>query len=205
MVESHAPNPRAPRRRSSAELTRAVRDGRRFVEALRALSARAHDPDAADLALASELGRALVRRCDTRHEGWRTLRDALQEVGAEIPWSRAERQAYDPTAVRILADCAAPGFTPLLRVQHAAAQQRARALAAHTNSDDILALLAEPGPSLDREAWEQALSRSVTARSRGQLSARLRDVAPAPAPAPVPAPAPEEPPPAVAVVPDPIG
>ena len=135
-----------------------------------------------------------MRRCDTRHEGWRTLRDALQEVGADIPWSRAERQAYEPTALRVLADCAAPGYTPLLRVQHAAAQQRARALAAHTNADEILTLLGERGLELDGAAWERALSRAVTARSRGQLAARLReDVA-----------ATDDPPAALSIVPDPI-
>ncbi|MCW3002998.1 MAG: hypothetical protein JWQ20_2296, partial [Conexibacter sp.] len=59
-VEANAPNPRAPRRRSSAELARSVRAGRHFAEALRALGLRGQEPDADDRALAEELARVLV-------------------------------------------------------------------------------------------------------------------------------------------------
>src|SRR3954467_7519608 len=95
-MEGFAVDSRPSRRRSSAELARAVRQGRRFSEALGALSVRAGDPDRDDLRLAEEFARTLVRRCDTRHRGWQTLRDTLQEAGAEIPWSRAERQGETP-------------------------------------------------------------------------------------------------------------
>src|SRR4051794_37922487 len=109
VASEHAPNPRASRTRSSAELTRSVREGRRFAEALRALGFRAHNPDDADVALADALARALVRRADTRHEGWRNLRHALEQAGAAPPWARCQRQAQNPTAGRILRDCGAPG------------------------------------------------------------------------------------------------
>src|SRR6478672_9430145 len=128
-IDDPAGNPRVRARRSSGDLARMVRRGRSYSEALNALSARAADPDVDDLRLADELARTLVRRCDTRHEGWQNLRDTLQEAGADIPWARAERQAYAPAARSILADCATPGRTPLVRVQHAAAQERARVLA----------------------------------------------------------------------------
>jgi hypothetical protein len=153
-----------------------VRQGRSFSEALNALSARAGDPDSDDLRLAEELARTLVRRCDTRHEGWQNLRDALQDAGADIPWARAERQAYAPAARSILADCASPGRTPLVRVQHAAAQERARALADHLDSG-AGGQLGASEVELDPAEWADALVTVVRARSRAGLAKRLRDVA----------------------------
>ena len=175
-MEEFAVDPRPPRRRSSAELARAVRQGRRFSEALGALSVRAGNPDRDDRRLADELARTLVRRCDTRHRGWQTLRDTLQEAGANIPWARAERQAYAPAARLILADCATPGRTPLLRVQHTAAQERARALAGHLGSA-AAAQLGAPDVELDPADWPDALAAAVRARSRAGLAIGLRDAA----------------------------
>jgi hypothetical protein len=179
-IEEVAINPRAPRRRSSAELGRAVRQGRRFSEALRELGFRAESPDAADLALADELARMLVRRCDSRHEGWQNLRDTLQEAGADIPWARAERQARGPAARRILADCATPGRTPLVRVQHGAAEERARALALHLDADAAAAQLGAPEVELAAADWPDALAAVVRARSRAGIARALRDAAAAP-------------------------
>lgn len=175
-VDQPAPNPRARHRRSSAELARDVRQGRRFAEALRALSDRAENPDRDDLRLAEELARMLVKRCDTRHEGWQTLRDALQEAGVEIPWSRAERQAQGPTVRQILADCATPGRTPLLRVQHAAAEARARALAPHLDLD-VARRLGVTDAQVDAETLPDTLAAAVRARSRSGLARGLRAAA----------------------------
>jgi hypothetical protein len=172
-LDAHAPNPRAPRRHTSAELVRAVRAGRSFAEALRALGFRAGDPDADDRALADELARVLIRRADTRHEGWKYLRLALQHAGAEAPWARCERQAIGPTSERVLQDCAGPGRTSLLRVQHAAAQELARTLADHTDRDVILPRLSPDtpaGPVSDAD-WERALVAAVTARSQSRAAA----------------------------------
>ena len=180
-VDDLAVNPRTRTRRSSAALARMVRRGRSYSEALNALSARAADPDVDDLRLADELARTLVRRCDTRHEGWQNLRDALQDAGADIPWARAERKAYAPAARSILADCAAPGRTPLVRVQHAAAQERARALADHLDSG-AGAQLGAPEVELDPADWAVALVALVRARSRAGLAARLRDAVANPPP-----------------------
>lgn len=175
-MDEHAVNPRAPRRRSSAELVRAVQQGRRYAEALNALSLRAGNPDSDDLRLADELARTLVRRCDTRHEGWQTLRDTLQDAGADIPWARAERQAHAPAARLILADCATPGRTPLLRVQHAAAEERARALAAHLNPT-AAAQLGAPEVEVDTADWPDVLAAAVRARSRAGLARGVREAA----------------------------
>ena len=89
---------------------------------MRTLDFRAHSADDADHALADEIARALVRRADTRHEGWRNLRQALRQAGAEPPWARCERQAQRLTSERVMLDCAEPGRTSMVRVQHAAAQ-----------------------------------------------------------------------------------
>jgi hypothetical protein len=154
-----------------------VREGRRFAEALRALGVRAHDPDDADLVLADELARALVRRADTRHEGWRNLRQALQQAGAEPPWARCQRQAQRPTAERILRDCAQPGHTPMLRVQHAAAQELARTVAAHTDPDAMLPRLLDDAPPepISAAGWERALVSAVRARSIGRVGTLIED------------------------------
>jgi hypothetical protein len=157
-----------------------VREGRRLAEALQALSDRAADPEPDDLELANELARALVRRCDTRHSGWQVLRDALQEAGAEIPWSRAERQAYGPAARLILDDCATPGRTPLIRVQHTAAQQRARAIAEHVDPK-IAPRLGARDVQIALADWPDALAAAVRARTRAGLVRALRAAA-APAP-----------------------
>jgi len=173
-LEAHAPNPRTARRHTSAELARAVRAGRHFAEALRALGL-AHTPDADDRKLADELARVLVRRAGSRHDGWKYLRQALQRAGAEAPWARCERQAIGPTSVRVLHDCAAPGPTALLHVQHVAAQELARTLADHTDRTVILPRLFKDkalGPVSD-EDWERALVAAVTARSQARAAALI--------------------------------
>ncbi len=171
-MEIDAPNPRAPRRRTSAELGSAVRDGRRIAESLRALDQGRLQDDESQ-ALAAELARFLVRRCDSHHAGWRVLRHVLLDGGAEIPWERCARLAYPPTAGRVLRDCAGPGRTPLLRVQHAAAEERARALAGHAPAAAILRRLAIRAPAVARADWEHALVGAVTARSRERALALL--------------------------------
>jgi hypothetical protein len=167
-VDVEAPDPRASHRRSCVELTRAVRGGRRIAESLRALDLGVLRADE-DRLLAAELGRFLVRRCEGQHAGWRVLRQVLLDGGAEIPWERCARLAYAATAARVLSDCARPGRTPLLRVQHAAAEERARALVAHADPAEILGRLEiAPGGRAGPAAWERALVGAVTARSRDQ-------------------------------------
>ena len=177
VVSGDSPNPRAPRWRTSAELTRDVREGRRFAEALRTLGFRADSADDADHALADELARVLVRRADARHEGWRNLRQALRRAGAEPPWGRCERQAQRLTSERVMRDCAEPGRSTILRVQHAAAQELARTLAPHTDPDELLArLLDGAAPEhVTEEEWEQALVAAVRARSQSGVGTLIAD------------------------------
>lgn len=174
-MDIDAPNPRSPRRRSCTELGRAVREGRRIGESLRALDTGVLRADE-DRRLAAELARFLVRRCERQHAGWRALRQMLLDGGAEIPWERCARLAYPATAERVLVDCAGPGRTPLLRVQHAAAEERARALAAHANPAEILGRLEiQVDAGVPRPTWERALVGAVTARSRDQALTLLTD------------------------------
>jgi hypothetical protein len=166
---------------------RSVRSGRHFAEALRALGLCADEPDANDRALADELARVLVRRADTRHDGWKYLRLALQHAGAEAPWARCQRQAIGPTSARLLEECAGARHTSLLQVQHAAAQELARTLAAHTDRDVILPrLLEDPTGPVSDEDWERALVAAVTARSTSRAAILIGDALRHP-PAPEPA------------------
>ncbi len=177
VVSGAATNPRAPRWRTSVELTRDVREGRRFAEALRTLGFRAGSADDADHALADELARVLVRRAEDRHEGWRNLRQALRQAGAEPPWARCVRQAQRLTSERVMRDCAEPGRTSMVRVQHAAAQELARTVATHTDADDLLARLFDDAPSehVSEEAWERALVAAVRARSQSGVGTLIAD------------------------------
>jgi hypothetical protein len=151
-----------------------VRAGRRLSESLGVLSFRANDPDADDLALADELARVLIRRANDRHDGWRHLRQALQDAGAEAPWSRCEREAIGPTSERVLRDCALPGRTPLVRVQHAAAQELARTLVRHVDAAVVLPRLLEDAPTdVSDVEWERALVAAVSARSRARAAALI--------------------------------
>ena len=176
-VSETASNPRAPRRRTSAELTRDVREGRRFAEALRTLGFRASSADDADHALADEIARALVRRAGTRHEGWRNLRQALRQAGAEPPWARCERQAQRLTSERVMLDCAEPGRTSMVRVQHAAAQELARTLATHTDPGELLERLLDDAPTeqVTEADWERALVAAVRARSQSGVGTLIAD------------------------------
>ena len=118
----------------------------------------------------------LVRRAEARHAGWRHLRQALREAGAEPPWSRCERQAIGPTRERVLVDCATPGRTPLLRVQHAAAQELARALVPHIDAAAVLPRLIEDPPTpVSDESWERALVGAVAARSQHRARELIAD------------------------------
>ena len=74
-------------------------------------------------------------------------------------------------------DCAEPGRTSMLRVQHAAAQELARTLASHTDPDDLLARLFDDAPPehVTGEAWERALVAAVRARSQSSVGTLLAD------------------------------
>ena len=65
----------------------------------------------------------------------------------------------------------------MLRVQHAAAQELAKAVAAHTDPDDVLPRLLDDAPREPVSAadWERALVSAVRARSLGGVGTLIDD------------------------------
>ncbi|MDX6721750.1 MAG: hypothetical protein QOD73_154, partial [Solirubrobacteraceae bacterium] len=71
-----------------------------MAEALRHLDAHGSDPDAAILAEA--LARFLVARCESRHAGWRVVRQVVVDSAADAPWEKCARRAVPAVADDLL-------------------------------------------------------------------------------------------------------
>ncbi|MEA2316470.1 MAG: hypothetical protein QOD44_659 [Solirubrobacteraceae bacterium] len=145
-----------------------------MAEALRHLDAHGSDPDAAILAEA--LARFLVARCESRHAGWRVVRQVVVDSAADAPWEKCARRAVPAVADDLLRISAEAGTTRLVRAQHAAAERRAEQIAAHVDHAAVLADLGLDAREVTAERWAEALSSAVTARSREQV-ARAVDLA----------------------------
>jgi hypothetical protein len=163
-------SPGAPRR-NAGELARAVRSGRRVGEALRHLDAHGSEPEAE--ALADALARFLVGRCESRHAGWRVVRQVVVDSAADAPWERCARRAIPLVAedLRHLGD--EGGRTPLVRAQHVAAQRRAEEIAGHLDQAAILADLGLDQQVVSPERWQTAIRSAVSARSREQVASAV--------------------------------
>jgi hypothetical protein len=137
-------------------------------EALRHLDAHGSEPDA-DL-VADALARFLVGRCESRHAGWRVVRQVVVDSAADAPWERCARRAIPLVAMdlRHLAD--EGGRTPLSRAQHVAAQRRAEEIAGHLDQAAILADLGLDQQVVSPERWRTAIRSAVSARSREQVA-----------------------------------
>jgi hypothetical protein len=148
-----------------------VQNGRRVGEALRRLDAHGSDPDAEILAEA--LARFLVGRCESRHAGWRVVRQVVVDSTADAPWERCARRAVPLIAedLRHLAD--EGGRTPLARAQHVAAQRRAEEIAGHLDQAAILADLGLEKQVVSAERWQRAIRSAVSARSREQVASAV--------------------------------
>jgi hypothetical protein len=148
-----------------------VRSGRRVGEALRYLDAYGSKPEAEPLAEA--LARFLVGRCESRHAGWRVVRQVVVDSAADAPWERCARRAIPPVAedLRHLAD--EGGRTPLVRAQHVAAQRRAEQIAGHLDQAAILADLGLDQQVVSPERWQTAIRSAVSARSREQVASAV--------------------------------
>jgi hypothetical protein len=148
-----------------------VRSGRRVGEALRYLDAHGSEPEAEPLAEA--LARFLVGRCESRHAGWRVVRQVVVDSAADAPWERCARRAIPPVAedLRHLGD--EGGRTPLVRAQHVAAQRRAEEIAGHLDQAAILADLGLEQQVVSPERWQTAIRSAVNARSREQVASAV--------------------------------
>jgi hypothetical protein len=172
MIESIGSR-RGPRR-TALQLARAVGAGRGISEALRHLDAHGSEPDG--VILADALARFLVARCESRHAGWRVVRQVVVDSAADAPWEKCARRAIPAVSDDLLRISAEDGHTRLVRVQHAAARRRAEEIARHVDHATVLADLGLDARDVSAERWADALSSAVSARSREQV-ARAVDVA----------------------------
>jgi hypothetical protein len=155
-------------RRTALQLARAVAAGRGIAEALRHLDAHAAEPDSA--LVADALARFLVARCESRHAGWRVVRQVVVDSTADAPWEKCARRAIPDVAEDLLRISAEGGHTRLARAQHAAAQRRAEQIAGHVDHAALLADLGLDARTVSDERWASALSSAVSARSREQVA-----------------------------------
>ena len=172
MIES-IESRRGPRR-TALQLARAVGAGRGISEALRHLDAHGSEPDG--VILADALARFLVARCESRHAGWRVVRQVVVDSAADAPWEKCARRAIPAVSEDLLRISSEDGHTRLVRVQHAAARRRAEEIARHVDHGMVLADLGLDAREVSTERWADALSSAVSARSREQV-ARAVDVA----------------------------
>jgi hypothetical protein len=168
--------PRAvPRpRRTAAQLARSVAAGRGVAAALRHLDTHGHEPEAG--VVADALARFLVARCESRHAGWRAVRQVVVSSATDAPWERSARRAIPDVAQDLLRISAEGGSTRLVRAQHVAAERRAERIAAHVDQAAILADLGLDARAVSDQRWASALGSAVSARSREQV-ARAIDLA----------------------------
>lgn len=155
-------------------MARAVAAGRGIAEALRHLDAHGSEPEGA--LVAEALARFLVARCESRHAGWRIVRQVVVDSAADAPWERCARGAIPNVAEDLLRISAEGGRTRLVHAQHAAAQRRAQQIAGHVDHAAVLADLGLDARAVSAERWTSALSSAVSARSREQV-ARAVDLA----------------------------
>jgi hypothetical protein len=161
-------------KRTAVQVARAVGTGRGIAEALRHLDAHGSEPDGA--IVADALARFLVARCESRHAGWRVVRQVVVDSAADAPWEKCARRAIPAVSEDLLRISAEDGQTRLVRVQHAAAERRAEQIAGHVDHAAVLADLGLDVRAVSAERWANALSSAVSARSREQV-ARAVDLA----------------------------
>ncbi len=136
--------------------------------ALRHLDSHGSEPDAAEVAEA--LARFLVARCDSRHAGWRVVRQVIVDSEADAPWEKCARRAVPLVAEDLLSRAVDTGRTPLVRAQHIAAQRRAEQVAVHVDQRMLLADLGLKRGPASPERWRVAMTSAVEARSREQVA-----------------------------------
>lgn len=140
--------------------------------ALRHLDRHGADPEASIVAEA--LARFLVARCDSRHAGWRVIRQLIVDSEADAPWEKCARRSVPFVAEDLLSRAGGPGRTPLVRAQHLAAQRRAEQIAGYVDQTELLTdlgLICEP---VSPERWRLAMAAAVDARSRDQVARSVK-------------------------------
>jgi hypothetical protein len=150
------------------QLARAVDEGRGVSAALRHLDGHGSEPEA--FIVAEALARFLVARCDSRHAGWRIVRQVIVDSAADAPWEKCARRSVPLVAEDLLSRARGPGRTPLVRAQHIAARRRAEQVAGHVDQTALLADLGVTCEPASPERWRVAMASAVEARSRDQVA-----------------------------------
>jgi hypothetical protein len=120
--------------------------------------------------VAEALARFLVARCDSRHAGWRVVRQVIVDSEADAPWEKCARRAVPLVAEDLISRASDTGRTPLVRAQHIAAQRRAEQVAVHVDQRMLLADLGLDRRPASPERWRIAMTSAVEARSREQVA-----------------------------------
>ncbi|MFT4036275.1 MAG: hypothetical protein QM679_11945 [Patulibacter sp.] len=163
--------PAADRAAEAQRLARSVERGRQIAAALRHLDSYGTEPTSQPLA--ESLARFLIDRAESRHAGWRMLRQLIVESASDAPWERCARRAVPLVADELVRLTDEAGRTPLHRAQHVAARCRAVAVAPFVEPAPLLHHLGLALRPIDPEEWADALRESVTARSREGARKRL--------------------------------
>src|SRR4051794_41911057 len=103
-------------KRTAVEVARAVEAGRGISEALRHLDAHGAGPDG--VIVADALARFLVARCESRHAGWRVVRQVVVGSAADAPWGKGAPRASPAVTEDLLRISAEDGQTRPVPGQH---------------------------------------------------------------------------------------
>jgi hypothetical protein len=152
-----------------------VENGRQIAAALRHLDS--HGSEEGSRKLAEAMAFFLVDRAESRHAGWRVVRQVVVDSAADAPWEKCARRAVPLIAedlIRISTE--GGGRTPLHRAQHLAAQRRAEMIAPYVEPRAVLKDLKLVAPKwLSDEQWADGLRDAVKARSREGVARALRE------------------------------
>lgn len=151
-----------------------VENGRQIAAALRHLDS--YGSEQSSRKLAETLAYFLVDRAESRHAGWRVLRQVIVDSAADAPWERCARRAVPLIADDLTTLDEDAGRTPLHRAQHLAAQRRAEVLAPFVDPAPVLKDLGlVPPRHLSEDEWAAGLRAAVRARSREGVGRALAE------------------------------
>lgn len=151
-----------------------VENGRQIAAALRHLDS--YGSEESSQKLAETLAFFLVERAESRHAGWRVLRQVIVDSASDAPWERCARRAVPLIAQDLTTLDEDAGRTPLHRAQHLAARRRAEVLAPFVDPAPVLKDLGlVPPRRLSEEDWARGLADAVRARSRERVARLLAE------------------------------
>lgn len=148
-----------------------VENGRQIAAGLRHIDNHGADP--ASRKLAEELAFFLVARAESRHAGWRVVRQLVVESAAEPPWEKCARRAVPLVADDLIRMSQEGGRTPLHRAQHVAALRRVETIAPFADPAVLLGDLEIDEMPRDGAEWVRALQAGAHARSREAARKRI--------------------------------